>query len=194
MNRIVYFSSIIFFLIFIQCTEHVKNDKNLFNDAIKLLVEEKNSPLKNGFLVNPYLNHFEFNTYFKKDGDSPNYNLKLQNEILKKIDINFQSFKKIQTENDSLFLDKYNSHLLALSAVENSRLVVTFSSLNNKIFFIEMINYCDYVSKGDLIERKLENDENLQDVYALAAIIENNKIVELIHTGSGHTERCVEAE
>lgn len=85
-----------------------KSQIKILNRTIEEILKEENNPLKQGFIVNPYLNYFEFNSYFKRKRGNENYNSEFKNESLKSLGLSDNDFEKLQMSTDAKFLDNYN--------------------------------------------------------------------------------------
>ncbi len=154
-----------------------------------LVIKEKN--LKNSYLVNPYFNYFEFASYFKRIEERDTDELKIIDEILEKFEWNLDEYRSIQKQIDEKFLNTSYEELNDLSKNDSSRFVITFSGIQKNMVFIELINYCDSISKQDLMHKKNLSDLYVQDVYSMVAIINDSSLQEIIVLGGIHTEQCL---
>ena len=183
-----------FVIVTFSCSKKTKNlNKNeisIIEQIIDdLVVNETN--LKKSYLVNPYFNYFEFASYFKRIEEKDTDNLKIKDELLEKFKWNLDEYRSIQKQIDKKFLNKSYKELNDLSKTDSSRFVITFSGIQKNMIFIELINYCDSLSKQELMHRKNLSDLYVQDVYSMVAIISDSSLQEIIVLGGIHTEQCL---
>lgn len=182
-------------ILFNSCGEHNnnelnKNDTIIFEKIIKELSGKEKIYAITTYVVNPYLNSFEFHPYFVKNA-SVDYTNKIQESVFKALKTDKPGFEKIRQKVNNKYSDEiYHSKLLDLSNSDSSNLIYTFSGLGENIVFVELRVLCDgMISTKDLTEKGVLNNRKRTELGSIAAIIDGNNILDLIPIDSS-TQEC----
>jgi cell division protein FtsI/penicillin-binding protein 2 len=179
-----YLTSITISLFFILGCKTQTANKNKSLDIREVLILKNslntimNEYSSNTFIVNPYFKSFEFNDFtFESRTSSGVSNNK--SFILKNNKWDEKTFTSIKKSINNLFLGSYYKDLLNLSNAKKSNILITFSGIESKMFFVEIISFCEKIDKNTIIN---EVNTNMPKHYAdyLIVTLKDNKVDEII--------------
>ncbi|WP_299223142.1 hypothetical protein [uncultured Psychroserpens sp.] len=180
MTKIKYLILLCFFSFF-YC-KNSGNEVSTLSDEKKMLVEEVvNHVVSNlkiddkPYLVDPFFNKFEFNSY------THNYRDEIPKDknkaiLLDKYNWSNEEFAEIENKVNQNYYDKLNKELLGYSNGEKANWVIKFSGFYEKFIFIEVFNFCEMINKEQLISNEEIEKKPKWEVTSYVYELKENKI------------------
>ena len=130
------------------------------------------------FIINPYCGDFEFNSYtnkfypqFKKD------HLESKKEVYSTLNLNDSTFSLLK---DKIKPDYTYKNISQDLSNNESKLLITFSGISDKILFVEMIKLCNSISFNEINVNKSYLKRKREAVSSLVILLNNNKVVDIL--------------
>ncbi len=130
------------------------------------------------FIVNPFFKSFDFND-FTFDSRTSRGLSNNKSSILKNNKWDEKTFDSVKKNTNNVFLGSRYKELLNLTNTKESNMLITFSGIESKVLFVEIINFCESINKNTIIN---EIDTNMPKHYAyyFIIILKDNKVDEII--------------
>lgn len=144
------------------------------------------------YLINPYLDSFEFHPYFIKHSPTKYMDAR-KTEVFESLSINEDGFEIMKNKvNNNYSSEVYHPELLSLSNSDSSNWVYTFSGFGDNIIFVELRGVCgNKILREDLMKTNffIEDTDKKGELESIVFIIEENTIAQVIPI-DGSTREC----